>query len=195
MFTGIIECMGIVKGVRDEKGNKRFRIQSSISNELSIDQSVAHQGVCLTVVAVKDDSHDVVAVGETLSKTNLGKFKIGDYVNIERCLKMGDRLDGHVVQGHVDGMATCVKRQETSGSWLFTFELDKNLNEKLVVEKGSIAVNGVSLTAFNLSKKQFSVAIIPYTFAHTTFYEIELHDKVNIEFDILGKYVSRWNEK
>ncbi len=195
MFTGIIECMGIVKGVRDEKGNKRFRIQSEISHELKVDQSVSHQGVCLTVVQVKEETHDVVAVAETLSKTNLNEFKIGDYINIERCLKMGDRLDGHVVQGHVDGMATCIKRQETGGSWLFTFELDKNMNEKLIVEKGSIAINGVSLTVFNLNKKQFSIAVIPYTFAHTTFYEIQPHEKVNIEFDILGKYVLRLNEK
>ncbi len=195
MFTGIIECMGILKGVRDENGNKRFRIQSEISSQLKVDQSVSHQGVCLTVVQIKDDTHDVVAVAETLSKTNLNEFKIGDYINIERCLKMGDRLDGHVVQGHVDGMATCIKRQETGGSWLFTFELDKNLNEKLIVEKGSIAINGVSLTVFNLNKKQFSIAVIPYTFAHTTFYEIQPKEKVNIEFDILGKYVLRLNEK
>jgi riboflavin synthase len=195
MFTGIIETNGIVKNIVEEQGNKRFSIESEITNQLKIDQSVAHNGVCLTVVSVKNNTHEVVAVNETLSKTNLNDLKIGDKVNLERCMLMNGRLDGHIVQGHVDGLATCIKVEDQNGSWLFTFKIAENLNHRLIVEKGSICVNGVSLTAFNLVENYFSVAIIPYTFQHTTFSNLKVNDKVNIEFDIIGKYVERLNMK
>jgi len=195
MFTGIIETNGIVKNIIEEQGNKRFSVESEITNQLKIDQSVAHNGVCLTVVSVKNNTHEVVAVNETLSKTNLNDLKIGDKVNLERCMLMNGRLDGHIVQGHVDGLATCINAEDQNGSWLFTFKIAENLNHRLIVEKGSICVNGVSLTAFNLVENYFSVAIIPYTFENTTFSEFHVNDKVNIEFDIIGKYVERLNMK
>ena len=195
MFTGIIETNGIVKNIVEEQGNKRFSIESEITNQLKIDQSVAHNGICLTVVSVKNNTHEVVAVNETLSKTNLNDLKVGDKVNLERCMFMNGRLDGHIVQGHVDGLATCIKAEDQNGSWLFTFKIAENLNHRLIVEKGSICVNGVSLTAFNLQENNFSVAIIPYTFENTTFSELHVNDKVNIEFDIIGKYVERLNMK
>jgi riboflavin synthase len=195
MFTGIIETNGIVKNIVEEQGNKRFSIESEITNQLKIDQSVAHNGVCLTVVSVKNNTHEVVAINETLSKTNLNDLKIGDKVNLERCMLMNGRLDGHIVQGHVDGLATCIAGEDKKGSWLFTFKVAENLNHRLIVEKGSICVNGVSLTAFNLVDNCFSVAIIPYTFQHTTFSNLKTNDKVNIEFDIIGKYVERLNMK
>ncbi|MEY4876713.1 MAG: hypothetical protein RL708_1862 [Bacteroidota bacterium] len=195
MFTGIIETNGIVKNIVEEQGNKRFSIESEITNQLKIDQSVAHNGVCLTVVSVKNNTHEVVAINETLSKTNLNDLKIGDKVNLERCMLMNGRLDGHIVQGHVDGLATCIAGEDQKGSWLFTFKVAENLNHRLIVEKGSICVNGVSLTAFNLVDNCFSVAIIPYTFQHTTFSNLKVNDKVNIEFDIIGKYVERLNMK
>ncbi|MFM2225257.1 MAG: hypothetical protein RJA07_1459 [Bacteroidota bacterium] len=195
MFTGIIETNGIVKNIVEEQGNKRFSIESEITNQLKIDQSVAHNGVCLTVVSVKNNTHEVVAVNETLTKTNLNVLKVGDKVNLERCMLMNGRLDGHIVQGHVDGLATCINAEDQKGSWLFTFRVAENLNHRLIVEKGSICVNGVSLTAFNLIDNCFSVAIIPYTFQHTTFSNLKVNDMVNIEFDIIGKYVERLNMK
>jgi riboflavin synthase len=195
MFTGIIETIGTIKNIISEQTNKRFCIESDITNQLKIDQSVAHNGVCLTVVSVKNNTHEVVAVHETLSKTNLNDLKVGDKINLERCMLINGRLDGHIVQGHVDGLAICTQVLNQQGSWQFTFELHENLNPRLIVEKGSICVNGVSLTAFNLTDNKFSVAIIPYTFEHTNFSTLRQNDTVNIELDIIGKYVERLGMK
>ena len=159
-------------------------------NELKIDQSVAHNGICLTVVAIKDSTYTVTAIDETIQKTNLGEWQKGDLVNLERAMKLGDRLDGHIVQGHVDQTGTCISIEETNGSWLYTFEYDDKLNN-LTIEKGSITVNGVSLTVVNSQKNQFSVAIIPYTHEHTNFKNFKAGSKINLEFDVIGKYVSR----
>jgi riboflavin synthase len=165
-------------------------MNSSITSELQIDQSVAHNGICLTVVAIKDTSYTVTAIDETIKKTNLADWKIGDSVNLERAMKLGDRLDGHIVQGHVDQTGTCTTAEETDGSWLYTFEYDENLNN-ITIEKGSITVNGVSLTVVDSKKNQFSVAIIPYTHEHTNFNTFEVGTRINLEFDVIGKYVSR----
>jgi riboflavin synthase len=190
MFTGIIETLGIIQEIKKEKDNIRITIDSSITSELKIDQSVAHNGICLTVVALKDTLYTVTAIDETIKKTNLSSWKIGDNVNLERAMKLGDRLDGHIVQGHVDQTGTCIAVQETNGSWLYTFEYDETLNN-ITIEKGSITVNGVSLTVVNSKKNQFSVAIIPYTYEHTNFKSFEVGTKINLEFDVIGKYVSR----
>jgi riboflavin synthase len=190
MFTGIIETLGTIQEIKKEKDNIHVTIDSSITNELKIDQSVAHNGICLTVVAIKDNSYTVTAIDETIRKTNLGDWKEGDLVNLERAMKLGDRLDGHIVQGHVDQTGTCISIQETNGSWLYTFEYDDKLNN-LTIEKGSITVNGVSLTVVNSKKNQFSVAIIPYTHEHTNFKNFKVGSKINLEFDVIGKYVSR----
>ncbi|MBK6263519.1 riboflavin synthase [Marivirga sp. S37H4] len=189
MFTGIIETLGKVKSIQKDRGNIIFTIKSDISNELKIDQSISHNGVCLTVTELHPDAHTVVAINETLQKSNLGSLKEGDDVNLERCMIMNGRLDGHIVQGHVDAKAKCLKVEETGGSWLFDFEYDSK--ENVLVEKGSICINGVSLTCFNVTDDRFSVAIIPYTFMHTNFKKIEKYDEVNLEFDIIGKYVHK----
>jgi riboflavin synthase len=190
MFTGIIETLGTIQEIRKEKDNLHVTIDSTITSELQIDQSVAHNGICLTVVAIKDNSYTVTAIKETIQKTNLGNWKTGDSVNLERAMKLGDRLDGHIVQGHVDQTGICIDTKETNGSWQYTFEYDKTLNN-ITIEKGSITVNGVSLTVVNSKKNQFSVAIIPYTHEHTNFNTFKIGTKVNLEFDVIGKYVSR----
>lgn len=190
MFTGIIETLGVVKDIKKEQSNLHFYIESTISNELKIDQSVAHNGVCLTVVEVANNVHKVTAIDETLRKTNLGFLQIGDIVNLERCMPANGRFDGHIVQGHVDQTATCIEKTDQQGSWLFTFQYDTSTNN-ITVEKGSITVNGISLTVVNSQKDKFSVAIIPYTIEHTNLKFVEEGDIVNLEFDIVGKYVSK----
>jgi riboflavin synthase len=190
MFTGIIETLGTIQEIKNDKGNVHITVDSSITTELKIDQSVAHNGICLTVVELKDSSYSVTAIGETVQKTNLGNWVVGDNLNLERAMKLGDRLDGHMVQGHVDQTGTCIEAQETNGSWYYTFEYDEALNN-LTIEKGSITVNGVSLTVVNSKKNQFSVAIIPYTYEHTNFNSFVVGTKINLEFDVIGKYVSK----
>jgi len=190
MFTGIIETLGKVVQVEKDKGNLHITISSSVSKELKIDQSVAHNGVCLTVVAVTDNTHTVTAIEETLSKTNLGKLDAGHLVNIERCMQMNGRLDGHIVQGHVDQTAVCTAVQEQDGSWFYTFSYDTS-TQNITVEKGSVCVNGISLTVVNSGEGTFSVAIIPYTFENTNLQQVVAGDVVNLEFDIIGKYVAR----
>ena len=190
MFTGIIESLGTIQEIKKENTNLHITMNSSITGELKIDQSVAHNGVCLTVVAIKNNCYTVTAIDETIKKTNLGSWRPGDCVNLERAMKLGDRLDGHIVQGHVDQTGTCIVAQETNGSWLYTFEYDTKLNN-LTIEKGSITVNGVSLTVVDSKNNQFSVAIIPYTYEHTNFKTFEVGTKINLEFDVIGKYVSR----
>lgn len=190
MFTGIIEALGTVQRIEKEGTNVHFTIASPISSELKIDQSIAHNGVCLTVVACNENEHVVTAIQETLDKTNLNEWQEGSAINLERCLKLGDRLDGHMVQGHVDTTATCVSKINQDGSWLFTFEYVAKPGF-ITVEKGSITVNGTSLTAFNSTDNSFSVAIIPYTYEHTNFSQIEIGSTVNLEFDILGKYIAK----
>lgn len=187
MFTGIIETLGEIKHLTYEGGNLHIEIKSPLSQQLKIDQSVAHNGVCLTVVGINEDSYVVTAIRETLEKTNLKSLEKGFLVNLERAMKLGDRLDGHIVQGHVDGIGICKKVEDANGSWIFTFEY--NSSEFNTVEKGSITVNGVSLTVVNAKKGVFSVAIIPYTFEHTNFKSIKAGTEVNLEFDIIGKYV------
>ncbi|WP_426431936.1 riboflavin synthase [Winogradskyella sp. HB-48] len=193
MFTGIIEDLGIIKNLEDEGENLHITVQTSITPELKIDQSVAHNGVCLTVVSIDTNNYIVTAIKETLDKTNLGKLKVGDLVNIERAMKLGDRLDGHIVQGHVDQTAKCISIIEENGSWVFTFQYDKSYGN-ITIEKGSITVNGVSLTVVGSKANEFSVAIIPYTYEHTTFNDIKVGDTVNLEFDVIGKYVKRLND-
>jgi len=190
MFTGIIETLGSVKKIKKDQGNTHFTIQTNITNELKIDQSVAHNGVCLTVVEIFDDNYVVTAIKETLDKTNLDKLSVDEEVNIERAMKLGDRLDGHIVQGHVDQIAVCTEIIENDGSWIFTFSYDSNANN-ITIEKGSITVNGVSLTVVGSKSNQFSVAIIPYTYENTNFCKLEQGSVVNLEFDVIGKYVAR----
>jgi riboflavin synthase len=195
MFTGIIETLGTLQEIKKDKDNIHLTIDSSITDELQIDQSVAHNGICLTVVAINDSSYTVTAIGETIKKTNISYWKTGDQINLERAMKLGDRLDGHIVQGHVDQIGTCIATDEANGSWHYTFEYDESLHN-ITIEKGSITVNGVSLTVVNSKKNKFSVAIIPYTFEHTNFKNFEVGTKVNLEFDVIGKYVSRlYNNK
>ncbi len=191
MFTGIIESIGIVQASFTEGTNKTFLIQSPISNQLKIDQSLAHSGVCLTVTTVSSDSHQVTAVSETLSKTNLNQWQVGTCINLERCMKADGRFDGHIVQGHVDDTARCTAIQNMSGSWKFDFTLNHVEQSTLLVEKGSVCINGVSLTCYDVGESNFSVAIIPYTMEHTTFKNLKEGDTVNLEFDIIGKYVRR----
>lgn len=190
MFTGIIETTGTIKSISKEENNLHFTINASFTKQLKVDQSVSHNGVCLTVVEINDNDYVVTAIEETLKKTNLNKLVVGSRVNLERCTKVGDRLDGHIVQGHVDGLAECINILEKGGSWEFTFSGNQQV-EKLTVNKGSISINGVSLTIVETKSKQFSVAIIPYTYQHTNFNEIRIGDKVNIEYDIIGKYVMK----
>lgn len=190
MFTGIIETLGTIKELRKDNDNLHISVSAAITPELKIDQSVSHNGVCLTVVNIKGDTYTVTAIKETLNKTNLGYWKEGDLVNLERGMKLGDRLDGHIVQGHVDQTGICKEVKEANGSWYYTFEYDTNLNN-ITIEKGSITVNGVSLTVVNSKTDEFSVAIIPYTYEHTNFKNIKEGSIVNLEFDVIGKYVTR----
>lgn len=190
MFTGIIESVGTLSRIVEEGTNKHFLFESEISAELKVDQSVSHNGVCLTVTKVNGKQHWVTAIDETLQKSNLEMLQIGDIVNLERCMLANGRFDGHIVQGHVDQVGVCKSVQEVGGSWLFDFEYDSNLGN-VTVEKGSISINGVSLTCFNSAKNSFRVAIIPYTFEHTSFHQLKTGQLVNLEFDILGKYIKR----
>ena len=190
MFTGIIETLGTIQHINKQQTNVNITINSTITNELKIDQSVAHNGVCLTVVAISNNLYTVTAIDETINKTNLGSWEVGDSINLERAMKLGDRLDGHIVQGHVDQTATCIVAKETNGSWLYTFEYNAKQNN-ITIEKGSITVNGVSLTVVDSQNNQFSVAIIPYTYEHTNFKSFKVGTKVNLEFDVIGKYVSK----
>jgi riboflavin synthase len=191
MFTGIIESKAIITEVNTNGSNKTFRLQSSLSKELKIDQSVAHNGVCLTVEEVNDDNYTVTAINETLQKTNIGNWKINDSVNLERSLQMNSRLDGHIVQGHIDTTGICVTKKDISGSWEFRFAYSPSF-AALIIEKGSICLNGISLTVFNVTDDQFSVAIIPYTYHHTNISTIEPDSVINIEFDMMGKYAQRF---
>jgi riboflavin synthase len=190
MFTGIIECTGHVESVEVIGQNRQFMISSPISNELKIDQSVAHEGICLTVEAVENGMHRVTAIDETIQKTNISHWYAGTSVNLERCMILGSRLDGHIVQGHVDATGTCTDKTTQKGSWKYTFNFAPEF-APLIVEKGSICVNGTSLTAFNVTANSFSVAIIPYTYEHTTIGQVMTGKRVNLEFDILGKYILR----
>ncbi|MEY2631273.1 MAG: Riboflavin synthase [Bacteroidota bacterium] len=190
MFTGIIETLGIVKEIQKDGDNLHLTITSDITKELKIDQSVAHNGVCLTVVGIDNNDYTVTAIKETIDKTTLGEWQVGDLVNLERAMKLGDRLDGHIVQGHVDQTGVCKSITEANGSWYFSFEYDSQLSN-ITIEKGSITVNGVSLTVVNSQANGFSVAIIPYTFEHTNFKTFKVGSKINLEFDVVGKYVAR----
>lgn len=190
MFTGIIETLGTVQEISKDKDNLHITLSSTLTDELQIDQSVSHNGICMTVVAINKDLYTVTAIGETVKKTNISYWKTGDIVNLERAMKLGDRLDGHIVQGHVDQVANCITALETNGSWYYTFEYDANI-QNITIEKGSITVNGVSLTVVDSRNDQFSVAIIPYTFDHTNFQSFEVGTKVNLEFDLIGKYISK----
>ena len=190
MFTGIIETLGTIQEIRKENGNLHISVSSSLTEELKIDQSVAHNGVCLTVVAINSNQYTVTAIQETIAKTNLADWNVGDLVNLERAMKLGDRLDGHIVQGHVDQIGVCKSVVEADGSWYYTFEYDEKLNN-LTIEKGSITVNGVSLTVVNSKRNEFGVAIIPFTYEHTNFKNFKVGTKINLEFDVIGKYVSR----
>ena len=190
MFTGIVETQGIIKKIIEKGANRIFWIKSPISSKLKRDQSVSHDGVCLTVEEIKGNRYRVTAIAETLGKTNIGEWREGSIVNLERCLKVKDRLDGHFVQGHVDTIAICTDKKEKNGSWEFSFQFPLKFGE-LVIEKGSVSINGISLTVFNVSGNTFDVAIIPYTFEHTNMNTIDVGQKVNIEFDMIGKYINR----
>ncbi|AUC86004.1 riboflavin synthase [Polaribacter sp. ALD11] len=194
MFTGIIETLGTITNLVKEQENLHLTIKSSITNELKIDQSVAHNGVCLTVVGIKSDEYTVTAIKETLNKTNIGSLKVSEKVNLERGMKLGDRLDGHIVQGHVDETGVCTSIENQNGSTVFTFKYNSEKNN-ITIEKGSITINGVSLTVINSEDNSFSVAIIPYTYSNTSFKNLSVNDKVNLEFDVIGKYVSRLTKK
>ncbi len=190
MFTGIIESLGVIQGIEKDKDNIHITIASSITEELQIDQSVAHNGICLTVVSLNKALYTVTAIGETIKKTTISHWQKGERINLERAMKLGDRLDGHIVQGHVDQIGTCTTIKETNGSWYYTFEYDESIGN-ITIEKGSATVNGVSLTVVDSKKNGFSVAIIPYTFEHTNFKTFEVGTKVNLEFDVIGKYISK----
>lgn len=190
MFTGIIETLGVITNLEKEQENIHITVKSTITSELQIDQSVAHNGVCLTVVAIDNDEYTVTAIKETLDKTNIGSLEVGDEVNLERAMKLGARLDGHIVQGHVDRTGVCKNIEDANGSTVFTFTYDFD-GSNVTIEKGSITINGVSLTVVNSKKEEFSVAIIPYTYEHTTFKNFTIGSKVNLEFDVIGKYVAR----
>ena len=191
MFSGIVESTGKVIQIIDEGSNRTWWVQCNFADELYIDQSIAHNGVCLTVTAIKDDTYSVVMIDETLKVSSIGEIKEGAIVNLERCMKMDDRLDGHIVQGHVDGKAKCTDIKESDGSWYFTFNYQGDAHEGLVVSKGSICVNGTSLTVVEPTHESFKVAIIPYTYEHTNFNTFKIGTAVNLEFDVLGKYVAR----
>ncbi|MFZ4544480.1 MAG: riboflavin synthase [Saprospiraceae bacterium] len=191
MFTGIIETLGKIEKIEAEGSNLHFTVATSLSQQLQVDQSVAHNGVCLTVVEVNGEHYKVTAIEETLQRSNIGNLRVGDYVNLERAMQMGARLDGHMVQGHVDGMGTCLEVTDLNGSWLYRFEYVPG-PEHILVDKGSICVNGTSLTVINPHDNIFEVAIIPYTFEHTVFQYLKAGDKVNLEFDIIGKYIAKY---
>jgi riboflavin synthase len=191
MFTGIVESTGKIISIEKKGTNASFWIESPLMGELKVDQSLSHDGVCLTVEAIKGNQHLVTAIEETLKKTNLLAWSVGNQVNLERCMLMNGRLDGHIVQGHVDAIATCIGYQALEGSWEYQFEFPDGFAH-LVIEKGSITVNGTSLTCFNVTRNHFSIAIIPYTYEHTSIHQVQTGSIVNIEFDILGKYVQRW---
>jgi riboflavin synthase len=190
MFTGIIEALGSIQKIEKEGSNYHFEVSSPITHELKIDQSVAHNGVCLTVVNISGSNYTVTAIEETLNKTNLRNWKVGQKVNLERCMKADGRFDGHIVQGHVDQIAKVKGIEEKDGSWIYDFEYAADFGN-ITVEKGSITINGTSLTCFNSSAGKFSVAIIPYTYEYTNFHELKIGDEVNLEFDVIGKYVQR----
>ncbi len=193
MFTGIIESLGKIIDLKVDRGNIDFTIESDISKELKVDQSVSHNGVCLTVTETNNNTHTVTAVKETLDKSSLTNFSINDFINLERAMKLGERLDGHLVQGHVDGIAKCIGVSVNDGSWIYRFEFDIS-NEMLLIEKGSICINGVSLTVFDIAENTFKVTIIPYTYENTSFKMLKKGDIVNIEFDMIGKYLARFNK-
>ncbi len=190
MFTGIIEKTGVIEEVLSNGTNRTFLVSSPLYNELKVDQSLSHDGVCLTIETLKDGFHQVTAIAETLHKTNLGTWQKGSIVNLERCLQLNGRLDGHFVQGHVDTTAKCLDVVNQNGSWEYRFEFDKSFSS-LIIEKGSVTVNGISLTCFNVTRDQFTVAIVPYTYQHTNISRIKTGDTVNIEWDMVGKYVNR----
>ncbi|HTI93597.1 MAG TPA: riboflavin synthase [Puia sp.] len=190
MFTGIIESLGKIQSIDTNGTNKTFWVESTLTPELKVDQSLSHNGVCLTVEELKNNLHRVTAIEETLEKTNLGSWQPGDLVNLERCMVMNGRLDGHIVQGHVDATATCLERTDRNGSWEYRFEFPKKFSH-LVIEKGSICLNGISLTIFNVKRSKFDIAIIPYTFEHTNIQSVAPGSLVNLEFDLIGKYVTR----
>ena len=194
MFTGIVESLGEIVDINEELDNIHFIVRSEISPELKIDQSLSHSGVCLTVVDIEKNCHTVTAVKETLDKSALKNLKKGDFFNLERAMKMGGRLDGHLVQGHVDDIAKCVDVKVNEGSWIFTFSFNEKF-KNLIIEKGSICINGVSLTVFNVTNNSFDVTIIPYTYDNTNFNKINIGDIVNIEYDMIGKYLARFNNK
>jgi len=191
MFTGITETIGTIEAVISSGTNRIFWVASTISAEFSIDQSISHNGVCLTIEEIKNGQHRITAIDETLAKTNLRNWEKGTSVNIERCLQMNGRLDGHIVQGHVDTTARCIEIKSKDGSWEYTFQFDKKF-ASLIIEKGSITINGTSLTLFNVTDNSFSIAIIPYTYEHTNIQFVQKDDEVNIEFDMIGKYVNRF---
>lgn len=191
MFTGIIETTGTIAAIEQQETNKIFWISSSISSELKIDQSIAHNGVCLTVEDIKNNTHRITAIQETLLKTTLNTWKINDQINLERCVPLNGRIDGHLVQGHVDTTATCIQCENQKGSWLYRFKFDEKF-AALIIQKGSITINGISLTVFNVMQNEFSVAIVPYTFHHTNIQTLNVGSLVNIEFDMMGKYIQRY---
>lgn len=191
MFTGIVEGMAVVTGLKKDKGNLHITMRGGFTDELKIDQSIAHNGVCLTVVNIAGDEYTVTAIDETLKKSNLGELEIGSEVNVERSMKLGDRLDGHIVQGHVDQTAVCTGVEQQDGSWIYRFEYDEDLYGNVTIPKGSISVNGTSLTVVDSEKGRFSVAIIPFTYEHTNFHTFKKGTKVNLEFDVIGKYAAR----
>ena len=190
MFTGIIETMGTITRIEREGGNVHYSLSSNITHELKIDQSLAHNGVCLTVVAIDGDQYTVTAIQETLDKTALKQWTVGDKINLERTIRLGDRLDGHMVQGHVDEVASCISVEDQNGSWLYRFAYSED-SKNMTIEKGSICVNGTSLTVVGSASNTFGVAIIPYTYAHTVFHQLQKGDLVNIEFDMVGKYIAK----
>ena len=190
MFTGIIETMGTITRIEREGGNVHYSLSSNITHELKIDQSLAHNGVCLTVIAIDGDQYTVTAIQETLDKTALKQWSVGDKINLERAMRLGDRLDGHMVQGHVDEVASCISVEDQNGSWLYRFAYSED-SKNMTIEKGSICVNGTSLTVVGSASNTFGVAIIPYTYAHTVFHQLQKGDLVNIEFDMVGKYIAK----
>ena len=190
MFTGIIETMGTITRIEREGGNVHYSLSSNITHELKIDQSLAHNGVCLTVIAIDGDQYTVTAIQETLDKTALKQWTVGDKINLERAMRLGDRLDGHMVQGHVDEVASCISVEDQNGSWLYRFAYSED-SKNMTIEKGSICVNGTSLTVVGSASNTFGVAIIPYTYAHTVFHQLQKGDLVNIEFDMVGKYIAK----
>ncbi|MEO0331289.1 MAG: riboflavin synthase [Bacteroidota bacterium] len=191
MFTGIIENVGELVNIVSEGENKHLEISSSLASELKVDQSVSHNGVCLTVTEVLGTTYRVTAIQETLKRSNLGKLSNGTKINLERCMSANGRFDGHIVQGHVDLTATCIEVEDQTGSWLFRFSYQPSSPDQLLVEKGSVTVNGVSLTCFDITDSSFAVAIIPYTYQHTNFSQLAIGNTVNLEFDVIGKYISR----